>query len=358
MRVPILASLLVVGLIVFKVIAVGSIVMALMVLAPLLLAFAIVGGVFVGLVGLGWLVVRFMLFCLRGFRRAEAPAAAGPVPPRPPQPPPHYGDPRQPQDIYGRRQRLSWRERRMLYRQRDPSSWGVLASALLVFCVLAIAFRSSVFTRSRVGDKVTHAISRAAEKLKARKIPIHSNAGARPVTPVAPEEPISISEPADLGSPPWVVVGRGEESDDAYQDALEKAQKKVTEYLRARSPPVQWTPKTGEIGRLVKDQKEEEPPRDVKELGLNHQTTLRVDISPEDFKKILQFDGRERMEERLLFLLKGLAAVVAVLAAIAGYIRLDEWSKGYYTGWLRLGAAGFVAAAVACLWLFFSYEKL
>jgi hypothetical protein len=358
MRVPILASLLVVGIIAFKVIAVGSIVMGLMVLAPLLVAFAVVGGVFVGLVGLGWLVVRFMLFCLRGFRRAPAPAATAAVPPRPAQPPPYYGNPAQAQDIYGRRHRLSWRERHMLYRQRDPSSWGVLASALLVFCVLAIAFRSSVFTRSHVGDKFTHAISRAAEKIKAKKIFVHSNAGAKPVTPVPPDEPISISEPADLGPPSWLVVGRGEESDDAYHDALEKAQQKVTQYLRAQSPPVQWMPTTEEIERLVKDQKEDEPPRDVKELGLNHQMKLQVAISPEDFKKILQFDGRERMEERLLFLLKALAAVVAVLAAIAGYVRLDEWSKGYYTGWLRLGAAGFVAAAVACLWLFFSYEKL
>ena len=34
------------------------------------------------------------------------------------------------------------------------------------------------------------------------------------------------------------------------------------------------------------------------------------------------------------------AGIVALLLTICGYIRLEEWSKGYYTKWLRLVAIG------------------
>jgi hypothetical protein len=42
---------------------------------------------------------------------------------------------------------------------------------------------------------------------------------------------------------------------------------------------------------------------------------------------------------------RGLMALTVLLGVVAGYIRLDEWSKGYYTGRLRLAAVVLVAAA-------------
>jgi hypothetical protein len=41
----------------------------------------------------------------------------------------------------------------------------------------------------------------------------------------------------------------------------------------------------------------------------------------------------------------GLAAILTGLAAVAGYIRADEATKGYYTNWLRVAAAAGVGAS-------------
>jgi hypothetical protein len=330
-----------------KAVAVGGIVIGLAVLLPMLLAFAIVGGIIVGLVGMGWLCVRFLLFCLGGFRsapRATAPAAT----PEPTEvmPPPRRASQVPEPDLYGRHYQQAWRYRQRFGR-RDPSSWGILATALLVFCVLAVAFRSHSFNRSRVGVKLSDAVSRATEKInRARKYSDRLSVRyEKPVTPA-----VVAAEAADQESPTWKVVGRGENSQDAYQDALEKGQTKVTAYLRAQSPPVAWTPTTEDIERLVKGPKEGPVARELEGLGLVYETTLQVGISSQEFKAILDHEGLDQSKERLLWLLKGLGVVVGILAAVACYIRLDEWSKGYYTGWLRLGAASFIAAAVASVW--------
>jgi len=43
----------------------------------------------------------------------------------------------------------------------------------------------------------------------------------------------------------------------------------------------------------------------------------------------------------------GLGLVTVLLGAVAGYVRLDEWTKGYYTGRLFLAAVAVVVAAGA-----------
>ena len=55
------------------------------------------------------------------------------------------------------------------------------------------------------------------------------------------------------------------------------------------------------------------------------------------------------MGQRLGWLARVVAGLVALLAAVAGYIRLEEWSKGYYTGWLKLAAAVAVAVGLFLL---------
>jgi hypothetical protein len=49
---------------------------------------------------------------------------------------------------------------------------------------------------------------------------------------------------------------------------------------------------------------------------------------------------------------KILVGLVALLAVVTGYIRLDDWTKGYYTGWLRLAAWGILAVVgTGLFWL-------
>ena len=59
----------------------------------------------------------------------------------------------------------------------------------------------------------------------------------------------------------------------------------------------------------------------------------------------------ERSEERMEFAARGLGVLTVLLGVIAAYIRLDEWTKGYYTRWLAVGAAGFLTAVGLSVWL-------
>ena len=53
----------------------------------------------------------------------------------------------------------------------------------------------------------------------------------------------------------------------------------------------------------------------------------------------------------MFFLGKVLAGMVALLGGVAGYFRLEEATKGYYTTWLRLGVAGLASAVGLGFWL-------
>ena len=63
-------------------------------------------------------------------------------------------------------------------------------------------------------------------------------------------------------------------------------------------------------------------------------------------------------EKRMVFLVKVLVGIVALLVTICGYIRLDEWSKGYYTKWLKLGAIVCIAAVTTLLWSLLRHGRL
>jgi len=53
----------------------------------------------------------------------------------------------------------------------------------------------------------------------------------------------------------------------------------------------------------------------------------------------------------MLLLGKILASLLVLLSAVVGYVRLDEWTKGFYTGWLRLAAGVFAVVAAGLWWL-------
>jgi hypothetical protein len=175
--------------------------------------------------------------------------------------------------------------------------------------------------------------------------------------------------------------------EDALADALEKAQAKVRGFLLEQDPPIRWVPLISFIRReLVKDEEIPEEGEvfkgedakicgisvnghrafaekwrlkndpDVKEL---HRVSLNVRITPEAWGKILEEQRtdllRQRhsvMKERMLFLLKVMGGLVVLLATVAGYIRMDEWSKGYYTNWLRLAVLSCAGVVAAGWWLF------
>jgi hypothetical protein len=179
--------------------------------------------------------------------------------------------------------------------------------------------------------------------------------------------------------PSWTVESDWKATpDEAVQDALEKAKKDIGPYLKQLSPPVLWMPSSEFIRQhLVKDLRKDEPgfraggggevdefrvanrlaKIEVKDfdnqVGLMHRVALRIEVTPQDRREIEREDVKYqaglrqvRAHERQALLAKALAGVVAVLAAVAGYLRLEDATKGYYTAILRLCAVAFVTAVV------------
>lgn len=82
-----------------------------------------------------------------------------------------------------------------------------------------------------------------------------------------------------------------------------------------------------------------------KDLGTLYEASMRANFSPARRTEIIETYHRELVARRLAVLAGILAFVLACLAALAGYIRADEATKGYYTTRLRLAAAAGVGAA-------------
>jgi hypothetical protein len=154
---------------------------------------------------------------------------------------------------------------------------------------------------------------------------------------------------ADNGPKPMQpVVGYGRKLEDAEQDALEKAHKEVLDYLASQNPPVQWQPSPEYVSRNLVKHREEEGP-EQREIGPVYKVTLTVDVGSH-LQDILKHDRHHRMEVRQLLLAKVLGGLVVLFAIAALYFRLEEYTKGYYTLWLRLAALGLAAVTGAGVW--------
>lgn len=150
----------------------------------------------------------------------------------------------------------------------------------------------------------------------------------------------------------WNVTGYGKTNEDAWQNALEKAYAPVSEYLHERIRGLQWPISTEFIANRLVKKSTPAPLHDEPSGETLAQMDLQVEITPEDQGLVLESDRRYRMEHRMIWLGEILAAVLVMLATGAAYVRLDEASKGYYTGWLRLAALASMASAGATLWYF------
>ena len=81
----------------------------------------------------------------------------------------------------------------------------------------------------------------------------------------------------------------------------------------------------------------------VKDYGTLFVAELTVDSSRSRRAALIDTYNRELVARRMVTLSGLLAFVLVCLAAVSGYIRADEATKGYYTNWLRM----LVAAGVA-----------
>jgi hypothetical protein len=172
--------------------------------------------------------------------------------------------------------------------------------------------------------------------------------------------------------------------DALLESALEKARDQVIKFLHEQKMSREWKPSPVFVrDRLLVDLREEEIVHEdktsLKEFLIRDRTRyveetrtvgdddekketrrawVRVALNPENWKQIQKEIQKAEdykrvtvMRSRMFFLVKFLAGIVALLGTVCGYLRLDEWSKGYYTKWLRLAAVGCVGAVTVFLWM-------
>jgi hypothetical protein len=171
-----------------------------------------------------------------------------------------------------------------------------------------------------------------------------------PSAPVAARQ-LAVAQPRVLEkNPSWPCEGWGQTREDAEENALKRAQERIIAYLVANNHRLGWAPNLDYIKKNMVKESEPESKDFGDGVGELQGMKLVIEISPKDWQYIVREDRRVRSEFRMLVLAKGLAGLVAVLGAVAGYLRLEELTKGYYTAWLRLAAIGFVSAVSAGIW--------
>jgi len=153
------------------------------------------------------------------------------------------------------------------------------------------------------------------------------------VPPVAPTEP-------------RIVVVKGQISateERAKADVRNALRGEVVDWLDSEISS-SWTPPSRLIDAMILETRTNPV---VKDYGTLYVAELKVDFSPERRKAFVDVYHREQVQQRLVALGGMLGFVLICLAAISGYIRTDEATKGYYTNRLRmLTTAGVGAAGV------------
>jgi hypothetical protein len=128
----------------------------------------------------------------------------------------------------------------------------------------------------------------------------------------------------------------------AREEARKELDRNVTEWLEALNVPRSWQPPASQIDAMILETKVKPV---VKDYGTLYEAELRVDVSPDRRASLVAAYHRQLVQGRLVVLGGTLAFLLTCLAAITGYIRADEATKGYYTNRLRLLAATGVGAA-------------
>lgn len=247
------------------------------------------------------------------------------------------------------------------------------ASVIVGFFVIALAGLTlrynRVETRRHAGREASarqHAESKPT-KTKGAKGPAKGQ--AEPDAPPAPKPPevgspeAPSAEPARPGSKTmekpsviWTKDVRGEprpSTQSARQNALEAAALALGSYLKERYPGFEWTPTEDFIveQKIIVNEKQEEQHLTDKEAPIMFTQTLSLELRESQLKAAFQENHKLRVESRLWRTGRGLAGLLIILLAVIGYVRLDDWTKGYISLPLKLAAAAVAIAGPVILWL-------
>jgi hypothetical protein len=140
------------------------------------------------------------------------------------------------------------------------------------------------------------------------------------------------------------VTGRVSATEErAKSDAHRQLRHDVAEWI-APDVPGWWAPPGQLLDAMVLSTNVKTIEKDY---GTLYEATFTVDQSPSRRTALIETYHRELVQTRMTELGGVLGFILICLAAVSGYIRADEATKGYYTNRLRmLTAAGVGAAGV------------
>jgi len=125
-------------------------------------------------------------------------------------------------------------------------------------------------------------------------------------------------------------------------DLLEKIGDRLRGDLSLRNTPSPqfvgnpaWV-RIGEVGREIHAE------RDPK-LGEVVTVRYSVELTPQGWQALADEQRVDRASSRMEFAARGVALLTLLLGVVAAYVRLDDWTKGYYSGRLFLAAAALAA---------------
>lgn len=150
--------------------------------------------------------------------------------------------------------------------------------------------------------------------------------------------------PAAVVPMPEVVVdGYGETPDKARDLALDRACKRVEQLLQERIGGAGWMPTREyldpEFLALYKVLQPRGEPESATIQGENLVVArYTVQLTPQYLRKLADAAREQKVEERHLLFARVLAAILTLALVVAGYLRFDEWTRGYATRLLRLAA--------------------
>lgn len=137
----------------------------------------------------------------------------------------------------------------------------------------------------------------------------------------------------------------------AYQAALESARDRIIRGLREKKPHLSFKQRLtlGMAERYItkrsSDSEYIKPPIDK----VMYATTLDLELRKEDQEELYKLMRLEEAQSRQAWIVQPFILAVVALLLVAGYFRLEEKTRGYYTYWLRTGAVLIFVGALAAL---------
>lgn len=221
------------------------------------------------------------------------------------------------------------------------------------------------FTVSReTWQPALHAKAEAAAKAP----PAAPNTPAVPAVPVMPVPPALVPAPevaakgppapAARAGPPAVVRERvvsvypyGTEA-EAEDDALTQACDLIEQKLAALDPPVRHRPSVGEVRAefVRKDSRTvRTPDADARASFAQYGISGNLVYVEYDIEVTADQVRELRAQDRVSGGLRVLGVLTAVALAGFLFLRADDWTRGYLTSWLALGAVALAAGAAVAL---------